>query len=285
MKSAPKAPTPVDPSVISGAQTGSSIDSAIANKALNNTATNNPFGSTSYNQTGTTSVAGHDVPTYGQTSSLSPLLQSLLGTQEGAAGNAAANINTGPLNFGSLPAVQDPTLLNQNTSNALYNQATSRLDPQWQTNDRQLQDRLASQGIPLGSEAYDHAMQDFNLAKNDAYTSAQNSATQYGVQDASTLSQNQIAARNQGINEQVTGQNQPLSVLAQLLSGINSTGGLAPNASSTPANIQSPDVFAAYNLQANQQQNNYNSQLQAYNSMLGGLGSLGGNALTYAMLG
>lgn len=284
MKSAPKAPTPVDPAAITGAQSTASINSAIADKTLNNTNTSNPFGSTGTTQTGSVNVGGQQVPTYSSTSSLSPLLQSLLNTQEGAAGAAAGNINTAPLNFSSLPSVQDPTLLNQNTSNALYNQATSRLDPQWATNDRQLQDRLATQGIPLGSEAYDHAMQNFNLAKNDAYTSAQNSASQYGVQDASTLLQDQIAARNQGIGEQVTGQNQPLSVLSQVLAGINGVGGLAPNSASPTANVQAPDVMGAYGLQANQQQNAYNAQMQQYQSMLGGLSGLGGTALTYAML-
>lgn len=283
-KSAPKPPTPIDPTKVSNAQEGASIGSAVAQNALNNGNVTNPYGTTTHQQTGTTMVDGHAVPTYSTTSTLNPLLQSLLNSQEGSANTAAGNLNLGPLNFSGLPSVGDPNLIDQNTVNAEYNQATSRLDPQWQQSGEQMSQQLANQGIPLGSAAYDRAMQNFNLAKNDAYTSAQNSATESGVRDASQLYQDSIAGRQQGINEQVTGQNQPLSVLSQILSGITGSGSLSPSTQTSPVSVETPNVLGAYGLQEDQQNKNYAAATNQYAANMGGLGSLFGNALTAAMM-
>lgn len=276
MKSAPKAPKPIDPAVAGAAQEKASINTAIAQQALNQTSQSSPFGSTQYNQTGTVNVDGNIVPTYGVTSSLSAPLQSLLDTGLSGANSAASNYSTA---LSGLPHVGDPNLLNQQTIDALYGQATSRLDPQWDTRQREYENRLAEQGIPLGTEAYTNAMRDFNLARNDAYTSAQNAATQAGVQDASQLYQDALAGRQQGISEAT----QPISNLASIMALIN--GGQSASQQNTPGvSVQTPDILGAYNTQAQQQQNAYNAQMQQYGSTLGGLGGLAGNALMFALL-
>lgn len=276
MKAKPKAPTPVDPNVITQGQETAGINTAIAQQALNQTGQSGPFGSTSYNQTGTTTVDGHAVPTYTQNSSLSPLLQSLLNSGLGGANTAAANQGTALSGFGSL---QNPNLVNQSTVDALYGQAKSRLDPQWETNQRRFDQSLADKGIPLGSAAYDRAAQNFNLGRNDAYTSAQNSATEAGVRDASQLYADTLAGRQQATNES----NQPLSNLNLIMSLIRGTSPGAPGASPN-VNVQTPDILGAYGLQAQQQQNAYNQQLASYNSGLGGLGSLLGSLGSAAIL-
>lgn len=281
MKSAPKPPTPIDPTKVAGAQTTSNIDTAIAQSGLNQTGQNNPFGSTSYSQTGTTMVDGHAVPNYTQNTTISPGLQSLL---DSYMGNANANAGS-QLNFSSsnpnLTQIKDPTLLAQGTTDALYNQATSRLDPQWQTNQSQLEDTLANRGITVGSEAYDHAMRDFNLGKNDAYTSARNAATQYGVQDASTLFGEGLAGHQQGVSDMLTQQNQPLSLLQQIMSSIRGT---APQSNAPQTGVSPTDVTGAYANYENQLQNQYQAQQQQYNSALGGVGGLLGNALMLPFL-
>lgn len=281
MKSAPKAPTPIDPTKVAGAQTTSNIDTAIAQTGLNQTGQTNPFGSTSYNQTGSTTVDGHTIPSYTQTSTLSPGLQSLLDSYLGNANAGAGSKLDFSANNPNLTQIKDPTLLAQGTTDALYNQATSRLDPTWQTNQKQLEDTLANRGITMGSEAYDHALNDFNRSKNDAYTSAQNAATQYGVQDASTLFGEGLAGHQQGVNDMLTQQNQPLSLLSQIMSSIR---GAAPQSSAPQTGISPTDVTGAYSQYQNQLQNQYQDQLQAYNSQLGGIGGLLGNAMMLPFL-
>lgn len=279
MKSAPKAPTPIDPAVTAAAQEKASIGTAQAQNAMNQVSSSNPFGSTNYQQTGTVNIDGNQVPTYSKSTQLSAPLSSLLGSIEGAANNANYGIDTSHL-VGGGSSIQDPQLLAKNTSDAIYNQATSRLDPQWDQTQRRLEAQLSQQGLAPGSEAYGQAIDSFNRAKNDAYTSAQNSATESGVRDASQLYQDILAGRQQGVNEQTQSQTLPMSLLAQMMSGsTNSNGTQTPQVS-----VQTPDVLGAYQTKAQQQQNNYNAALNSYNSSMGGLGSLAGNALMFAML-
>lgn len=257
MKSAPKAPTPIDPTKVSYAQTTSNIDTALAQQQLNQQNTNNPFSSTAYNQTGTKMVNGQAVPITSQTTTLTPALQSLLNSYMGNANTSAGN------------ATPNPSLLNQNTADALYNQATSRLDPQYAQAQRQFDASMAEKGIPIGSEAYDHAKQNFDLAKNDAYTSAQNAATQYATQDASTLFNNQLQA-----------QQQPLSLLTQLMGGVQGSSAGAP----TQTGVSPTDVTGAYENYQNQLETNYQNQLQAANSANGGTAGLIGSVVSAAAM-
>jgi hypothetical protein len=97
-----------------------------------------------------------------------------------------------------------PQQINQQVSDALYGQATSRLDPQWQQQQQLLQDQLTQQGIPVGSQAYTTAMDNFSRAKNDAYTSAQNAATVSGAQLGQQDYGLALQGRQQGVSEQTT---------------------------------------------------------------------------------
>lgn len=80
--------------------------------------------------------------------------------------------------------VQDPQLLAQDTTNALYKANTQYLDPQFQQAQSDLENRLANQGITQGSEAYNRAMQNFGNQKQQAYESARNQAISGGIQAA-----------------------------------------------------------------------------------------------------
>src|SRR5215471_7974778 len=74
-------PTPPNPTVVANAQSGSNIETATANAALNRINQNTPLGSSTYSITGTDPTTG--VPIYQQDISLSPVEQQLfnLGTQ------------------------------------------------------------------------------------------------------------------------------------------------------------------------------------------------------------
>jgi hypothetical protein len=80
--------------------------------------------------------------------------------------------------------VQDPTLLAQDTTNALYKANTQYLDPQFEQSQAKLENQLANQGITRGSEAYNNAMLNFNNQKQQAYESARNQAIGGGIQAA-----------------------------------------------------------------------------------------------------
>lgn len=92
---------------------------------------------------------------------------------------------------------------------AVYGQATSRLDPQWQQAEDQTRARLAAQGLAGGSTAAQTELGNLNRAKTDAYNQANYSAVQaglgaqqqgYGQQLASGQFANQAAGQQYGQN-------------------------------------------------------------------------------------
>lgn len=107
-------------------------------------------------------------------------------------------------------SVNDPQLLQQQVTDALYNQQSQYLDPQFNQSQNRLENQLANQGITRGSEAWNNAMNDFGRQKQQAYSDARNSAINQGVNAGSTLFNNQLAG-GQFVNQaqgQQFGQNQ-----------------------------------------------------------------------------
>src|SRR5215469_4527224 len=88
-----------------------------------------------------------------------------VGTAQIADPSQAGNIQ-GSLNYSglsALPGVGDFSADASNVANSVYNQAASRLDPQYAQLDSQTRSRLAAQGISENSPAYQRAMD--NLAR------------------------------------------------------------------------------------------------------------------------
>ncbi len=217
-KSSP--PTPAPPQQVAGAQTTSNVDTAVANATLGNVNQYSPYGSTTYQETGGRMVDGNWVPSYSQTTSLSQPLQNILtGTQNTAqslvpTGQALAdqfgrNITSGP--YANILS-QGPQALDQNTANTIYQGQMALLQPTFDTQQRQLQDQLSRQGIPVGSEAYNNAMTNLGTQQTQQRTAALGSATQQGTNAASQM-----------FNLALLGQNAPLQQLSQLYGG----GGIA----------------------------------------------------------
>lgn len=220
-----KAPSPPDPYAVSNAQTQSNEQTANYEAQLNRVNQVTPLGTSTWNGTG---------PGATQTVTLTPQAQQDLTNQlnqdvnlsglgnrlTDAAGNSLqgqidtsglpalsggpgllGNIQTG-LNYSNAPTV--PTDFNaatQQAQNAVYNQATSRLDPQWQQQQEQLNASLANQGITPGSQAYQTAQDNFQRAKTDAYNQANYSAVQAGNQLEDQLYNQALAGRQEGVNE------------------------------------------------------------------------------------
>lgn len=101
----------------------------------------------------------------------------------------------------ALPGTQDFSADAKRVSDSVYQQAASRLDPQWQQNDNDVKSQLAAQGISENSDAYRRAYDNMSRAKNDAYSSAQNSAQQAGSAEQSRIFGLAMDARQQGQNE------------------------------------------------------------------------------------
>ena len=139
---------------------------------------------------------------------LQPSLQGATALAMASRGNMASQLNrlrnlySRDFNYNSAPAM--PTA-NESTrkavEDALYSRATARLDPRFSQAQDQLNSSLAAQGITQGSEAYNRELQNFNNAKNDAYSSAMNDAIAGSDVAMQRLFNMGLQARQQGVNE------------------------------------------------------------------------------------
>src|SRR4029450_11953869 len=104
-------------------------------------------------------------------------------------------------NYGGLQSVQGADAARQQANNAMYTQATSRLDPQWQQQQSQLESQLANKGITAGSSGYQQAMDQFQRQKTDAYNQAQQSAYAGGTAAAQAAQGMDLGLRQQQASE------------------------------------------------------------------------------------
>jgi hypothetical protein len=122
------------------------------------------------------------------------------GPQLGQMGQAEAQLRAG-----QSPNLQ--TSLGQNVGMAGWDRASNllmqRLAPQMQVQQEQLDQKLASQGIPIGSEAYNRAKAQLGMQQNDLLNQAQLQAQ--GIQQ--NLFGQELAAGQFG-NQAMLGQNQ-----------------------------------------------------------------------------
>jgi hypothetical protein len=294
-KSAPS--TPAVPSATETAQAQSTSNAATAadTAALQNVDQYSPYGSTTYNQNGSyTDPSGNTVPTYAQTTSLSPMGQNILSGEQGVSSTLvptaenlatqAQTATTNPLNFntadsGILNAA--PQQLNNQAAGAVFNEEAGFLAPQWGQQQQQLQDQLSRQGISVGSGAYDNAETQFDNAQTQAYQSAADSATAQGAQSAQSLFGLAQAGQNQNIQQQQLAQQQPLSLLSELYGATPAT---PTQPISTPAttSVSPTDVVGATASANNAAQSEYQAQLAQQNATTGSVGGLLG---TGAMAG
>lgn len=82
----------------------------------------------------------------------------------------------------------------QQAQDAAYKTATGYLDPQYKNQESDLTAKLANQGIPQGSEAYQRAMDEFARNKQFAYSQAESGAVQQGNAAQSQLFNQGLAA-------------------------------------------------------------------------------------------
>jgi hypothetical protein len=183
----------------------------------------NPFASLNW----TTSQAidpttGQAVTQWNQNTTYDPTLMKGMQAQYGAQatgaeaaqgmagnlGNVLGQVDTsGFTNWGGTPYQTTSTdwggsgNARQSAEDALYKSATSRLDPQWQQRQGDLETQLANQGITRNSDAYTRAMTDMSNQRNDAYTQAQNTAATGATQQAQALQGMDLSQQQQAYNQ------------------------------------------------------------------------------------
>ncbi len=286
--SKPNSPTPPDPTATAAAQGASNLNTATAQAGLNNVNQFTPYGSTTFDQTGTfTTPDGTTIPRFTQNVSLSPLGQTILTGTQGvqadlipAEQKLAAQANqasTTPLDFKNTPfastLAEGPQLLDQNTTNALYQQQKSFLDPQWNLQGKQLEDQLARQGIPVGSEAYNSAQQQLQNGRTQAYQSAQDSAIGAGSGAASNLFNMAMQGQQQNIGQQQLAQSNPLSML-QSMFGATPPSPTQPITAPPQTGVSPTNVIGANQLSSEAAQSNFQNQTASSNATFGGLASI-----------
>ncbi len=84
---------------------------------------------------------------------------------------------------------------------AMYGRSTSRLDPQWQQAASGLESKLANQGLRPGDAAWETQMDNFNRARNDAYSSARQDAIIAGGAEATREFGMDLGRRQQTVGE------------------------------------------------------------------------------------
>jgi hypothetical protein len=130
-----------------------------------------PYGSLNYSQS--TDQFGNPVWSANQT--LSPELQNLVG---GSLGNLQSSLNTPAYGVNAGETATDAIM--------------RRLRPEMQNQSESFDVKMANQGIPVGSEAYNRAYRNFSQGQNDLLTSAQTAGINTGL--AVNQAQNTTAA-------------------------------------------------------------------------------------------
>lgn len=275
------APQPPDPVATSKAQTDSNVNTAIANATLGNVNQRTPGGSLTYNQIGTTSIDGRDVPRWEAITELSPEQQKLYASQLGfsqktadLANQYAGRINDAtaqPFSYDGMPAAPQ---YDEAARVAARDRITARQEPQFAQQEEALRTRLLNSGVAAGSDAYTNAYGDFNRGKNDYYLGAD---AQAGT-EAARLFGLQGDARTRAIQEATALRNQPINEATTLM---GAGGGVqTPQFVSTPQpQIQGTDVAGNINHAYDAQLAAWQQQQQSQGSALGSLFGLAGSAL------
>ncbi|MBR8157134.1 tail fiber domain-containing protein [Burkholderia cenocepacia] len=299
------APSAPDPWVVAQSTTAANNAAAQFNKALNLNNYSNPFGSQQSTQVGTDPATG--APIYNTSISASGPLQGLINSTMGAAGNANGTVSNALFGLGSLNGQYgdlnsklaalggqiDPKaaqLAGERGLDAAYSAQTQYLDPRFSQGQTSLESQLANQGLTPGSQAYDNAMKNFNLSKNQAYSDASNQSILTGQQIGTQMLNNQLASvsaqagllgqQGQNLGQQGANYSQMASLGQLPFSQLATLAGLVPGNTGTAQAATSPaNIAQAMQNQYAGQMNQYNTGVASANSTMGGLFGLGGAGL------
>ena len=205
------------------------------------------------------------------TQTLSPAQQRLLdyqnATSEGLGELTGTGLNyvkgmmANPFTTANLPS------LGINAGETYQDAYMRRLQPQIQQSRDQLQQRLANQGIDIGSEAYQRAMMQQAQRENDLLLGATTQGFGTG-----------LSARQQGFTEAAYQRNEPLNTLNAVRTGAQVTN---PTFVSVPqqATTKGADLLGAATAEGNYNTASANANAAQNAGMTQGLVSLGSTAI------
>lgn len=161
---------------------------------------------------------------------------------------------------------------------ATFERLTGLLDPEFERQERAIRQRLADQGLPIGSEAEADVLSQFEQRRQQARQQAASEAVLAGERSAAQQLQNLTGVRNQqiadalrGIELQRTGRTADINELAVLL-GLDQVQAPQLSGFFAPSSV---DVIGANQLSQNAQLAQFQAQQQQRSDMLSGLFGLG----------
>jgi len=267
---APSPPPTPDYTGAAQATASGNIDAARAALAGSLINQNTPYGSLTYNQTGTDQFGN---PMYTANTSLSPVGQQLLNNQNNASLGLGSTINASLQNVqNTMGQGFNPTLpsVGINPGQSYQNAEMQILQPQIDRQRSQTLTQLANQGIQPGSEAYNNALQDLNNSQNNLL--AQTTTQGIGVG---------LNANQQAYNQALTNYNMPLNTLSALRTGAQVQN---PTFVNTPqqATTSGADILGATTAGYNASLAGSNAQNAAQAGLNSGLFGLGGAGIIAA---
>lgn len=275
-------PSPPDPATTAQAQAQANTQSAIDSARLNQINQVTPFGSETF--TGTlgqpdrTRIVALDPADQSNLDAQRQIGAGLFGLGESALLPQVQSALGSQLDFSGLPQISgagDLAGAAQPLEQATFQRGLNLLQPGLDRQQQDLEVRLANQGIPQGSDAFNEAVGNFERNRGQQLENLALSSVGAGRAEQSRLFGLEQAARQQGLSELLTQRQQPINELSALLQGGPSIQGpqFAPPAQ---FGIAPPDVqgainanFAAQSSQAQQQQSD----------LFGGLFGLGQAAI------
>ena len=261
----PSAPAPPDYRAAAQETAAGNIEASRVATAANRVNQVTPYGNLTYAVTGADPYGN---PTWTATQTLSPAQQQLLDYQNQASlglGRLAGqglgyveNMLQTPFDVSKLPST------GFNPSQTYQEAYMQRLAPQLQQGREQLQQRLANQGIDIGSEAYDRAMMQQAQRENDLLAAATTQGFGVGQQ-----------ARQTALQEQAYLRNEPLNTLSAVRTGAQVQGPQFVN-SAQQATTAGPDLLGAAGMGYNAQMGDFNAKQAAQANLNQGLFNLAG---------
>lgn len=222
-------------------------------------------------------------------------------------GGSLSDVPYDPRSYG------DVQQFNNRAGDAVYSEAMRRLQPQFDTQTRRFEQQLADRGIPVGSEAYNSAMQQMQQSQNDARLNANDRATatagaeaqrmlgmeqglrqtawnenvhadQIGKGEVQQRLSNEQTLRQQMIQGMLMERQMPLQEIQSYIQAAPQIG--MPNAPNMPQyNVAAPDVMGAQSLQYKAGMDAYTANQNKQAGMWQGAANLAGSGMgMYGMI-
>lgn len=260
----PSAPAAPDPKETSAASTGTNVATAIANAGLNSVDQVTPDGSLTYETIGYETMTDpytgqtYQIPKRRATQTLSEANQAIKSNTD------QAGINLSGLASDQSAAIRDRLntpfeFNNQDAADWAYDIGASRLNPELASREASLRTTLANKGIREGSAAWNAEMGRLTQAENDARNNLA------------------LSGRQMAYNEARDQYTLPINTITALLSGSQVSD---PNYVNTPqSTIPTTDNAGIINQDYANKFNAYNSQMNQWNAVAGGLMGMGGKLI------